>query len=81
MHYAERVHLRLPKTVRSIGRIQTIVGVLTHHGFGHLVDRLQLERYVPLPKRWQRTVSLPEDVLEGAPGRRLVRVCEASLRW
>ena len=76
MHYAERVHLRLPKTVRSIGRIQTIVGVLTHHGFGHLVDRLQLERYVPLPKRWQRTVALPEDVLEGAPGRRLVRVCE-----
>jgi len=76
MRYAESVNLRLPRTVRSIGRIQAIVGVLTHHGFGHLVDRLQLDRYVPLPKRWQRAVSTPEDVLEGAPGRRLVRVCE-----
>lgn len=47
------VNIRLPKTVRSIRRVQTIARVLTHHGFGHLVDRLHLSRYVPLPKRWK----------------------------
>lgn len=72
------VNLRLPQTVRSIGRVQVIAGVLTHHGFGHLVDRLQLNRYVPLPKR-----RPPPPADEGAPagpdvslGGRVVRVCQ-----
>lgn len=60
-------------------RLQTIVGVLTHHGFGHLVDSLQLHRYVPLPKRWRR--GKPSGaMLEAGPdanlGRRIARVCE-----
>jgi ubiquinone biosynthesis protein len=68
---------RLPKSVRTIRRVQIIARVLTQHGFGHLVDSLHLERYVPLPKRWQQAV-LPS--LEGEPeasiGRRIARVCE-----
>ena len=67
------VNLPLPQTVRSIGRLQTIAAVLTHHGFGHLLDALRLERYIPLPKRWQRP-STPAD--ESTIGQRLVRVCE-----
>ncbi len=68
---------RLPKSVRTIRRVQTIARVLTQHGFGHLVDSLHLERYVPLPKRWQQAVmpSLEGDG-EASIGRRLVRVCE-----
>jgi len=44
--------------------VQTIARVLTTHGFGHLVNQLRLERYVPLPKRWRRMVT---PSLEGAP--------------
>lgn len=68
---------RLPRSVRTIRRVQTIARVLTQHGFGHLVDSLRLERYVPLPKRWQQAI-LPS--VEGEPeaniGRRIARVCE-----
>ncbi|MGQ9652101.1 MAG: ABC1 kinase family protein [Phycisphaerae bacterium] len=57
--------------------MQTIARVLTQHGFGHLVDSLHLERYVPLPKRWQQAI-MPS--LEGEPeasiGRRIAHVCE-----
>ncbi len=72
------VTLNLPRTVRSIRRVQNIVRVLTHHGFGHLVDRLRLERYIPLPKRWRHAV-LPEekDAAEISLGRRLAMVLES----
>ena len=67
--------LRLPKSVRSIRRVQTIARVLTHHGFGHLVDKLHLERFVPLPKRFRRPVlAAPET--DPNLGRRIARVCE-----
>jgi len=49
-------------------RVQTIARVLTHHGFGHLVGKLHLSRYVPLPKRWKQVrVPLPDASI----GRRL----------
>lgn len=68
---------RLPKSVRTIRRVQTIARVLTQHGFGHLVDSLHLERYVPLPKRWQQAIM---PAVTGEPeasiGRRVARVCE-----
>ncbi len=71
------MNLRLPRTVRSIRRVQTIARVLTHHGFGHLVDVFHLDRYAPLPKRWRRRPpsALSPDA-EASLGRRLVRVCE-----
>lgn len=49
-------------------RVQTIARVLTHHGFGHLIDRLNVGRYVPLPKRW-RPAQVP--VTDASIGRRL----------
>jgi len=50
---------------------------MTTHGFGHLVEKLHLGRYVPLPKRWEATITPPLDTEAGASlGRRIVRVCE-----
>ncbi|MHC4674772.1 MAG: AarF/UbiB family protein, partial [Planctomycetota bacterium] len=71
------MYLKLPKTVRSIRRVQTIARVLTHHGFGHLVDKLHLERYVPLPKRWRpvTTAALATEP-DSSLGRRIALVCE-----
>ena len=69
--------LRLPKSVRSIRRVQTIARVLTRHGFGHLVDKLHLDRVVPIPKRWRRPIPPElEAEHESNLGRRIVRVCE-----
>ncbi len=67
---------RLPRSVRSVGRLQAIARVLTRHGFGHLVERLNLVRYVPFG-RLRRAVK-PVDVSEtpSSIGRRLVMVCE-----
>lgn len=69
--------LNLPKTVRSIRRVQTIAGVLSRHGFGHLIDRLHLGRYVPLPKRWRGVIAPPPDGDGDVNlGRRIARVFE-----
>jgi len=70
------VPFNLPRTVRSIRRVQTIARVLTHHGFGHLVARLRLERYVPLPKRWRRAVVVSPEEAEVSLGRRITPVLE-----
>ncbi len=76
--YPVNVAIRLPKTVRSIGRIQHIARILIHHGFGHVVDRLQLNRIVPIPRRWRADV--PVAMAEAGTGvmlaRRLRLVCE-----
>lgn len=67
----------LPRTVKTFARLRVIAQVLSKHGFGHFVDRLQLGRYMPSPS-WlrQRKEDEPEvDPLE-AIGTRLVRVCE-----
>ena len=56
--------------------MQTIARVLTHHGFGHLVARLRLERYVPLPKRWRRAVIVSREEADLTLGRRLALVLE-----
>jgi ubiquinone biosynthesis protein len=67
----------LPQTVRSLGRLRTIAQVLTKHGFGHVVERIQLRRYIPLP---QWIVGPPPEAVEPdamrSIGQRLVRVCE-----
>src|SRR5262245_9645417 len=68
----------LPKTYRTFARLRIIAQVLSRHGFGHFVERLQLQRYLPSID-WFRRVKPPEapeiDPLE-AIGDRLVRVCE-----
>lgn len=68
----------LPRTVRTFARLRVIAQVLSKHGFGHFVDRLQLARYLPSADwfRREKAVEEPEvDPLE-AIGGRLVRVCE-----
>jgi ubiquinone biosynthesis protein len=68
----------LPKTVRTFSRLRVIAQVLTRHGFGHFVDRLQLARFVPAigwlgrVKQWEEQEADPLTAI----GNRLVRVCE-----
>ena len=65
----------LPRSVRTIGRLQAVALVLTRHGFGHLVDTLNLSRYVPFLKRF-RTGPAAGVESPHAIGHRLARVCE-----
>jgi ubiquinone biosynthesis protein len=69
----------LPKTVRTFARLRVIAQVLSKHGFGHFVDRVQLRRHLPSVEwlRWGRPPAEERDIdpLE-AIGSRLVRVCE-----
>lgn len=53
---------RLTRGVQNLHRLQHIARVLTQHGFGHIVDQLDLGRFVPL---WLRKKS--ESQPEGAP--------------
>jgi len=69
------VNLRLPRTVRSIDRVRQIAQVLSRHGFGHVVARLRLAQYVPLPRRWQEIGGGAEGATENL-GRRLAAVCQ-----
>jgi predicted unusual protein kinase regulating ubiquinone biosynthesis (AarF/ABC1/UbiB family) len=39
--------LHFARTYRSIGRLGHILGALARHGFGDLIDRLNLAHYVP----------------------------------
>jgi ubiquinone biosynthesis protein len=68
----------LPKTVRTFARLRVIAQVLSRHGFGHFVERLQLGGYLP-SVNWLRRgkdVEGPEADPLTAIGARLVRVCE-----
>jgi ubiquinone biosynthesis protein len=67
----------LPRTVKTFARLRVIAQVLSRHGFGHFVDRLQLGRYVPSPA-WLRREKEEEHEVDplAAIGTRLVRVCE-----
>lgn len=67
---------KLPKTVRTFGRVQVIARVLMHHGFGHVVERLQLGRIVSVPRSWRRAAPPPATNGENMLGRRLRLVCE-----
>ncbi|HUO78371.1 MAG TPA: AarF/ABC1/UbiB kinase family protein [Thermodesulfovibrionales bacterium] len=42
---------RLSRTYRSAKRLQQIVNVLLKHGFGRVIDQIQLGRYIPFRKR------------------------------
>ena len=68
----------LPRTVRTFARIRVIAQVLSKHGFGHFVDRLQLSRYLPSADWFRREKDVEEPAIDPliAVGQRLVRVCE-----
>ena len=68
----------LPKTVRTFARLRVIAQVLSRHGFGHFVERLQLGRYLRSVSRLRRGKPTEEPEVDplSAIGARLVRVCE-----
>lgn len=68
----------LPKTVRTFARLRVIAQVLSRHGFGHFVERLQLGRYLRSVSRLRRGKPTEEPEVDplAAIGARLVRVCE-----
>ena len=45
---------RFARNVRTLQRLRTIAQVLSRHGFGHLVENLDLGRFVPL---WMKPKS------------------------
>lgn len=61
--------LRLARNVRSLHRLRMIAQVLTRHGFGHLVEVLDLGRFVPV---WIRPKAAHHESL--TIGQRLTRV-------
>ncbi len=68
----------LPKTVKTFARLRAIAQVLSRHGFGHFVDRLQLGRYIPSAIRFRLAPAMEESESDplAAIGARLVKVCE-----
>ena len=69
------VSIRLPRTVRSIRRVQQIARVLSRHGFGHIVDRLALRGYVPIP-RFRPVPTTAAESEQASLGQRLARAFE-----
>jgi ubiquinone biosynthesis protein len=63
----------ITRSVRSLNRLRQIAQVLTQHGFGYIVDQIDLSRFVP---GWQFRKKKGELPIEGASalGRRLRRV-------
>jgi ubiquinone biosynthesis protein len=69
--------ISLPRTGRALQRLVHILNVLSRHGFGHFVERVDLRRYLPISGGAStRIPAEPEmDTLAGI-GNRLVQVCE-----
>ncbi len=70
----------LPRTVRTFARLRVIAQVLSKHGFGHFVERMQLGTHFPSFRvfRGRRAVEEPHEAVDPleAIGVRLVKVCE-----
>ena len=67
--------LQFTRNVRSLNRLRQIAQVLTQHGFGYVVARIQLGRYLP---GWARRRRPPREELALPPatiGRQLRAVC------
>jgi len=68
--------VKLARTYRSLGRLRHILTVLARHGFGEIVDRLNLAHYVPGLKRLGRPPEEEGLTREEALARRLRLVLE-----
>jgi len=67
----------LPQTVRGLQRLRHIAQVLTKHGFGHVIERINLRRYLPLSAATERPPPRESDVESlTSIGDRIVRICE-----
>ena len=65
--------LGITRSVQSLQRLRRIARVLTRHGFGHVVDQIDLGRFVPLWLRRQPTPQAGEPS-QSSLGRRLTQV-------
>lgn len=66
--------LPLATSVRSLSRLRQIVRVLARHGFGHVVERINLGRFLPLGKLLRSEPSAPTETSGASLGRRLASV-------
>lgn len=64
--------LQFTRSVRSLNRLRQIATVLTQHGFGHIVARVNLGRFVPV---WMLRKGKRRQDEAGNIGRRIVQVC------
>ncbi|MBI2027336.1 MAG: hypothetical protein HYS98_06000 [Deltaproteobacteria bacterium] len=58
-----KVGTQIGKTVRNAARLRTILGVFARHGFGEVLSRMNLQRYVPTrlrKKTEEKTPSIGE---------------------
>ncbi|MBI4719293.1 MAG: AarF/ABC1/UbiB kinase family protein [Planctomycetes bacterium] len=67
--------LQFTRSVRSLNRLRQVAMVLTQHGFGHVVARINLARFVPVwmlrrGKRRPETAETPTSI-----GRHIVDIC------
>lgn len=68
---------QLTRSVRGLNRLRHIAQVLTQHGFGHVVARINLTRFVPV---WMLRRKISAQALDDRPasiGRRIAQVCTA----
>ena len=56
----------LNRTIKNLQRLQQIVNVFVKHGFGHLIEHLELGRYAPRRRYqwWRRQESIPPSAPE-----------------
>jgi len=68
--------LGIPRTYRNLARLKDIVLVLTRHGFGNLVDRVNLAAHVPVLRRLRRSAAAAEEETRLTLPQRLVLVLQ-----
>jgi len=66
----------IPLTIRSTQRLGQIALALTRHGFGHLVHRLDLRAYLPIPGKLTLSSKRLKPDTEISMGRRLATICQ-----
>jgi len=67
--------ISLATSVKSLNRLQHIARVLVRHGFGHIVERMNLGRYLPLSKILRVELSTEAASVHSSVGRRLAAAC------
>jgi len=67
--------LPLATGVRSLNRLQQIARVLARHGFGHIIERMNLGRYLPISKILRVELSPEALSVQASVGRRLAAAC------
>ncbi len=68
-------YFQLTTSVRTLNRLQQIVRVLARHGFGHVVERINLGRYLPLGKILRSAQAESASATPVSLGKRIASVC------